>query len=106
MFGVCDGHGPSGKEAANFCKFALNKSIEDNFPEEARHDPETIIKALKHSFGAVHYSLKTNVGDCSTSGSTGCCVLTLGNQVITANTGSSRALILDKSRKFKFLTPK
>ena len=78
MFGVCDGNGPYGKESANFCKYGLNKAIENNFPQEGTEDSQGIIKALKNSYAAVHYSMKQNVPDPSYSGSTGCCVLTLG----------------------------
>ena len=34
MFGVCDGHGVAGKEAATFVKYALPIAVEEGLPDE------------------------------------------------------------------------
>lgn len=42
MFGICDGHGEQGRDAANFVKYALHLQIEQRFPREGRETYESI----------------------------------------------------------------
>ena len=54
MFGICDGHGPDGRDAASFVKYAMHLQVEQRFPREGRETYETIRKALHESFNATH----------------------------------------------------
>jgi len=53
MFGICDGHGPNGREAANFTKYALHMQIEQRFPKMGAETYSSIQKSLVESFHAV-----------------------------------------------------
>ncbi len=53
MFGICDGHGPHGRDAANFIKYSLHMQIEQRYPREGREKFETIKKSLVDSFSNV-----------------------------------------------------
>ena len=50
MFGICDGHGPSGRDAANFVKYAMHLAVEQKFPDEGRETYDSIKKSLNDAF--------------------------------------------------------
>ena len=52
MFGVCDGHGLAGKEAATFVKYALPIAVEEGLYEEESDD--NFKTMLTESFKSVH----------------------------------------------------
>ena len=104
MFGICDGHGPNGREASNFVKYALHVQIEQRFPQEGQETFESIQKGLSESFKAVQQHFRGNVDFHEKSGSTACILLVQGHKVITANVGHSKAILVDKFRKVRELT--
>lgn len=53
MFGICDGHGAHGREAANFVKFTLHMQVEQRFPKEGLETYESIQMSLLDSFNSV-----------------------------------------------------
>ena len=113
MFGICDGHGPFGREASNFVKYAMNLLVEQKLPPEGKETGEAIDKALADSFNGVQqqfvqilkdeYESDPQIGF-DQSGSTACILLMHGHKVITANAGNSRAIVVDKFRRAKQLT--
>jgi len=60
--------------------------------------------SLKASFISVNQSTARNVPDPSFSGTTCCTVLLNGTQIISANAGDSRAIVVKKSGEARALT--
>ena len=59
-------------------------------------DLRNLAQVLKDSFVQVNYDIEDNTPDCKFSGTTCSIVLTRGPQLISANAGDSRAIIVDK----------
>lgn len=53
MFGICDGHGTYGRDAANFVKYALHLQVEQKFPKEGLETYDTINRSLNDAFNTV-----------------------------------------------------
>lgn len=104
MFGICDGHGTNGRDAANFVKYAMHLQIEQKFPREGKENYESIKRCMLESFNVVQSQFKPNVQNSDFSGSTCCVVLVQGHKLVTANVGDSRAILVDKLRKVRALT--
>lgn len=112
LFGICDGHGQFGREVSSFVKVALAAEIEKNYgkelssAEEALFDSQNpdkktnphklIMHRLKECFVKVNKDIEENVPNCQFSGTTCSIVLARGPQVVSANAGDSRAIIVDK----------
>ena len=104
MFGICDGHGTNGRDAASFVKYAMHLQVEQKFPKEGKETYESIRRSLQDSFSVVQSQFKPNVQNSDFSGSTCCIVLVQGHKLITANVGDSRAILVDKLRRVRVLT--
>ena len=55
MFGICDGHGEHGRDAANFVKYAMHLQIEQQYPREGRETYESIQRQLLEAFQSVQH---------------------------------------------------
>jgi serine/threonine protein phosphatase PrpC len=110
IFGICDGHGQFGREVSNFVKVSLPVHIEKLYGKKDEDssqgaDPYFQLKqALKASFLMVNTELENHVPNCQFSGTTCSIVVTRGPQIVSANTGDSRAIIVDKAGNCKQLS--
>ena len=104
MFGVCDGHGSSGRDVSNFVKYALHMQIQQRFPKEGQETFETIRKGLIDAFYATQSSLITQIQSTQYSGTTACILIIHGHKLITANAGNSRVISVTKHRNVRTLT--
>lgn len=104
VFGVCDGHGANGREASNFVKFALPIAVEEGMEDT---DPETddrLLNLLSDAYISVNEAFIDNVPDYKYSGATCTATMLNGHKIYSANSGGSRALLINKHRKVKVLT--
>jgi len=88
LFGVFDGHGGGGGE--------VSKYLRSQFPVILGGDsawPRKPQIALKNAAAAVNEKLKSSGMEATHSGSTGCICALVGDQIYTANTGDSRAIL-------------
>lgn len=89
VFAVFDGHGAGGKEVSNF--------LRGQFPQFLKGDsawPRKPEIALKNTSMSVNSKLKAYTAiDSTHSGSTGCICAIVGDTIISANTGDSRAIV-------------
>ncbi|CEM32017.1 unnamed protein product [Vitrella brassicaformis CCMP3155] len=104
LFGVFDGHGPSGHDVSNFVHKNLPKLIvsDPNFETEP-------LTAIKQAFRKVHDMLQvaanSNDGfDCALSGTTATVVLHRKNKLFVGHVGDSRAVLAAKAQGGKRLT--
>jgi len=88
IFGVFDGHGEHGKEISGFVRHQLPTMLMNDsaFPRK----PQI---ALRNAAAAVNSKMKNGMIAADHSGSTGCVCFITGNEIITANTGDSRAIV-------------
>ena len=121
LFGICDGHGQYGREVSSYVKVNLAAQIEKRYGKDHASDIEgddttnrvpanikttkdpyiPLKNRLKECFLQVNKDIEANVPNCQFSGTTCSIVLTRGPQVISANSGDSRAIIVDKDGKCK-----
>ena len=101
IFGVLDGHGPDGHFVSEFISELIPSQI-INHPEiknlkniEAIYQKlkENNYKIINQSFITSDKQLQNMEFDVSESGCTCCLVIQLGNHIICANTGDSRAIL-------------
>lgn len=92
FFGVCDGHGQNGKHVSGFIKKRLPVLVEQGITKHGDHK-----QSLTDAFISVNTELDYTQFDCQFSGSTLCTVLFLGNKLISANAGDSRAIVVRNS---------
>jgi len=104
IFGVCDGHGNSGREASNFVKFALPIAIEEGMEDQEPDTDEKVTNLLCDAFGSVNEAFIDNVPDYKYSGATCTATLLNGHRIYAANCGDSRAILVNKYRKITVLT--
>lgn len=97
FFGVCDGHGQNGKDVSTYIKKRLPLIIEEKLKNKDHHDKELLYKVLDESFDLINTDLDFVPFDCQFSGTTLCTVLFIGNKLISANAGDSRAIVVRKS---------
>ena len=102
MFGVLDGHGPDGHFVSEFVSELIPSQI-INHPEiKTLTNTEAIYKKLKEkkykiinqAYVSTDKQLKTMEFDVSESGCTCCLIIHIGNHIICANTGDSRAILV------------
>lgn len=89
LFAVFDGHGEHGKEISGFVRQQVPISVvaDPSFPRK----PQI---ALQNATEVVNTKLRNTMYEtASESGSTGCMALIIENEIITANTGDSRAIV-------------
>ena len=87
LFAVCDGHGTEGHHVSRLIKTNIISNVER---ELCRRSP---IDAIKSAIEETSKRVLTSKIDTAFSGSTLVCVLILGDNVICANVGDSRAVI-------------
>lgn len=89
FFCVMDGHGRGGEKVSEFCM--------QNLPRELEQHPELFTdtgKAFVQSFNTVDQNLRAVHGSTATyAGTTVVAVLMIGNELIIANAGDSRAVM-------------
>jgi serine/threonine protein phosphatase PrpC len=73
-------------------------------PQFRTNSHKEVIKQLRDVFVGINQQTSQNVPNCLFSGTTCSVVLTRGPQVISANAGDSRAIIVDKFGKAKQLS--
>ena len=112
VFGICDGHGQFGREVSNFVKITLPAVVEKNYnkkdpsgPTKPGENPYNhLSQMLKQAFITVNTELENHVPNCQFSGTTTSIILTRGPQIVSANSGDSRACIVDKNGLCKQLS--
>lgn len=67
-------------------------------------DIKNLAQVLKDAFVQVNADIEDNTPDCKFSGTTCSIVLTRGPQLISANAGDSRAIVVDKDGKPRALS--
>ena len=102
IFGVLDGHGTNGHYVSQFLSEYLVKNIKNNYEVRKKKDLDEIYKILKKS----DYEILMNIFldsdriigeqdfDVSFSGTTCVLVIQLGQKLICANVGDSRAILI------------
>ena len=102
IFGVLDGHGTNGHYVSQFLSEYIVKNISNNYEVRKKKDLNEIYKALKKS----NYEILMNIFldsdriigeqdfDVSFSGTTCVIVIQLGQKLICANVGDSRAILI------------
>ena len=88
LFGVCDGHGKSGREVSTFIKTRLPVVLASS--PVLRSNPQ---EALTHSVLQCHQELQASPVNTELSGSTLVLVLIKGTWLYCANVGDSRAVL-------------
>uniref|UniRef100_A0A7N0UPY0 protein-serine/threonine phosphatase n=1 Tax=Kalanchoe fedtschenkoi TaxID=63787 RepID=A0A7N0UPY0_KALFE len=91
FFGVFDGHGQFGTQCSNFVKERLVEELSNN--PVLLEDP---LKAYNSAFEVTNTELHNSEIDDSMSGTTAICVLFVGDTIVAANVGDSRAVIAVK----------
>lgn len=110
IFGICDGHGQFGREVSSFVKVSLPVLIEKNYGKKEEDSTSgadhyhQLKQGIKNSFLSVNSELENHVPNCQFSGTTCSVVITRGPQIISANSGDSRAIIVDKTGHAKQLS--
>ena len=102
MFGVLDGHGPDGHFVSEFISEFIPSQIINHKDIINLRSSEVIYKKLKENnckiinqaFIAADKQLRNMEFDVSESGCTCCLIIHLGNHIICANTGDSRAILV------------
>lgn len=92
FFGVCDGHGQNGKLVSGYIKKRLPVLLEQGITNHGDYK-----QALTESFITSNIELDYTQFDCQFSGTTLCTILFLGNKLISANAGDSRAIVVRNS---------
>ena len=101
IFGVLDGHGPDGHHVSNFASEYIPSQI-INHPEiKELSDPELIYQKLKEdncqiiteAFLSCDEKLKKAEFDAFNSGSTCVLIIHIGQHILCANVGDSRAIV-------------
>ncbi|CEL99363.1 unnamed protein product [Vitrella brassicaformis CCMP3155] len=103
MYGVFDGHGPSGHDVSGF--------VHHNLPRILLSDPlfnDNPGQCLKTAFRKVHIALEQRANqpdgfDCALSGTTGTVVIHKDNKLYVAHVGDSRAVLGVKTNNSKKL---
>mmetsp|Transcript_17791 Transcript_17791/g.27507 ORF Transcript_17791/g.27507 Transcript_17791/m.27507 type:complete len:126 (-) Transcript_17791:527-904(-) len=72
------------------------KVFDFEHPEDASNPHKPLIKQLQDVFIQINKEVEENVPNCLFSGTTCSIVLTRGPQIISANSGDSRAIMVDK----------
>lgn len=91
FFGVFDGHGQFGTQCSNFVKERLVEELSNS--SVLVEDP---VRAYVSAFETTNVELHNSEVDDSMSGTTGICVLVVGDTIVVANVGDSRAVIAVK----------
>ena len=102
IFGVSDGHGPDGHFVSEFVSEFIPSQIINNSEIIGLITTEKIYKKLKENgckiirqaFNSTDNQLKNMEFDVSESGCTCCLVIQIGNHILCANTGDSRAIVV------------
>ena len=100
IFGVLDGHGPMGHFVSKFASLFITNYIINNHEIKDLTNQESIYLALKknnfqiikQAFILTDNQLKSQKFDSKESGSTCVLVIQIGNHIICANVGDSRAI--------------
>lgn len=100
IFGVLDGHGPTGHLISQFAGQFIPNCILNNPEIRIQSNPETIYfilrknnyQIIKQAFTATDTQLKSQNFDSKESGSTCVLIIHIGNHIICANVGDSRAI--------------
>jgi serine/threonine protein phosphatase PrpC len=109
MFAVLDGHGENGHLASSYVgEFIYRKIIECQQPNNKLTNQKDMYNKLKNNnyeiiknaFISAETDLKTKNINYNDSGTTCCLVIQIGNNIICANTGDSRSILI-KSIKNK-----
>lgn len=98
LFGVFDGHGPSGHDVSAYIKRSLPQHLHAFLSHNRKALSETEVMSLSQGFATcyqrIHAELqRSSHVDSSMSGSTAVSVLVQGDFLLCANTGDSRAVI-------------
>ena len=102
IFGVLDGHGPSGHYISKFASLFIQNYIINHREIKNLSTLESIYLKLKEnnyyiikqSFISVDQQLKSQNYDSKDSGTTCVLVVQIGNHIICANVGDSRAIVV------------
>ena len=108
VFAVLDGHGENGRLASsNVGEFIYHKITEMQLINKLTNQKEIYNKLknnnyeiIKNAFESAETELKTKEINYNESGTTCCLVIQIGNNIICANTGDSRSILI-KSFKNK-----
>ena len=100
IFGVLDGHGPSGHFISQFAAQFIQNYIINNPELKNLSKTEEIYfklkennyKIIKQAFILIDNQLKSQNFDSKESGTTCCLVIQIGNHIICANVGDSRSI--------------
>ena len=100
IFGVLDGHGPTGHFISQFAGQFIPYCIINNPEVRRQTNPESIYyilrqnnyQIIKQAFIATDNKLQTQKFDSKESGSTCVLIIHIGNHIICANVGDSRAI--------------
>ena len=106
IFGVLDGHGPQGHFVSNFASQFIPSHIINNPEIKDISNPEIIYEKLKqnnceiiiNAFLSCDEELKAEQFDSYLSGSTCVLVIHIGKNILCANAGDSRAIIVYDER--------
>ena len=102
LFGICDGHGQFGRNVSNFVKAALSGHIERKYTQGLTD--EQIVPVMKEIFESINREIEMNVPNCQFSGTTCSIVLSRGPQIVAANAGDSRSIVVNSKGIAKALT--
>jgi len=100
IFGVLDGHGPNGHLISQFAGQFIPNYIINNSEIKMQTNPESIYfilkqnnyQIIKQAFIMTDNNLQTQKFDSKESGSTCVLIIHIGNHIICANVGDSRAI--------------
>jgi serine/threonine protein phosphatase PrpC len=120
LFGICDGHGQYGREVSSYIKIALSAQIDKNYgheykpkqieifdkerPADIKDPHKTIRMCLRDCFLKVNQDVADNTPNCQFSGTTCSIVVARGPQIVSANSGDSRAIMVDYRGSVKQLS--
>ena len=101
IFGVLDGHGPDGHLVSQFASKYIPSQIIQNQEIQYLKDPELIYQKLKENncqiiteaFLSCDEQLKNEEFDAYGSGSTCILIIHIGQHILSANVGDSRAIV-------------
>ena len=101
IFGVLDGHGPEGHQVSSYASEFIPNQITENPEIKSLKDPELIYQKLKENncqiiteaFLLCDEQLKQAEFDTYNSGSTCILIIHVGQHILCANVGDSRALV-------------
>jgi len=102
IFGVLDGHGPDGHFVSKFASETIPAKLINHHEIQYLKDPEEIYRKLKENncriitqaFVETDNQLKTVNFDAYESGCTCVLIIHIGNHIICANVGDSRAIVV------------